>query len=135
MYAIKRDVMCLIGSYESCMQKLKSFQLNRWESHCPDIVISFKSLFQYRQMDIAAYRDTMFNQKRCPMVHWIKEKLYEKESRSWLKKRWESYMPVEQFSRQTDIHTLWLIEVLYVIKRDHLGLLYPSNIACKKSRA
>ena len=34
-----------------------------------------KQQLQERQKDIVAYRGALYNQKRCPMVHWITGKL------------------------------------------------------------
>ena len=33
---------------------------------------------QAKRTDIVAHRGAAFNQKECPMVHWIKGKLYAK---------------------------------------------------------
>ena len=52
---------------------------------------------QAKRTDIVAYRGAVFNQKECPMVHWIKGKLYPKKNKGPDSKD-------EQFSRQTYRH-------------------------------
>ena len=71
-------------------------------------------------MDIVAYLAN-YNQKECPMVHWIIIKLYAKFEDS----KDEKVISLLSFSRQT----LWLIEVMYA------GFLESKEIACNKSRA
>ena len=84
IYAIKRDLLGLIGSKEDWTQKTKDLYLEIRK------LPSFKP-FQDRRTDIVAYRGDICNQKGMPLVHWNIGKLY--ENISSLLKRLESYRP------------------------------------------
>ena len=66
----------------------------------------------------------------CTMVYSIKRKLYAKNQGHNSRKD-TSYMHFDQFSRQT----LWLIEVLYAVKRDLQGFIGSLGRLHQKSGA
>ena len=82
----------------------------------------FKALYQEfnplqaRQTDIVALRGAIYNQKGCPLAHWIIGKLYAKTSK-------DDKLKILISALETESQALWLLEVMCVIKMDLLGLI------------
>ena len=58
----------------------------------------------------------IFNQKECPLVHWIYGKLYANNKGPDSRDSFKSFEPFIETDR-------WPIEVLYAAKRDLLGFI------------
>ena len=67
------------------------------------------------------YRGTIFYQKGCPMVHRISGKLYAKNQGPYSKD--EKVISLSSPFQDRDMQTLWLIKVMYAIKRNILWFI------------